>query len=252
MQQKTRPRDPLRLLTLFVALLALVSTAGWLLLDARTVGGGAFVPTLLFSLGLGASLLIGVGSVAVVRAAARGAAAPETPSGVETRSAATAGAPFIDALTGIASRAWFDWTLAVEIQRSRRYGHPLSVLVVDMDRFAELKGARGEAAGDYVLMTVAAILRSRVRQTDQAAHLQGGEFAVVASETDEKGAFVAAEKLRRAVELYPFDENLEVTISIGVTGLVDSDTAAAFLQRAEAAAAAVREKKGNSVALAAH
>lgn len=231
-----------------VSALAILSAAAWLGLLLNQIGVEVRLPPVGAGIGIAISFFGGVSAVMMTRAirkAPPAVVAAPLPAAAAERAQ---GGPFIDPLTGIASRTWFDWTLNVEIERSRRYGHPLSVIVVVIDRFAEVRAAAGNAAADYILMKIAEIMRSRVRQTDQAARLRGEEYAVIASETDEKGTLVAAEKLRHAIEIYPFDENLEVTVSAGVAGLAATDTAPLILQRAERAAAAARAKGGNSVA----
>ncbi len=251
MREKQRPRrESAKIIPVLVGLTVL-SAASWLGLLLNQVGVEVRLPPVALIIGIALSVLAGIGMFIMILSVGKTSGVRSGPPLFDAPPERTQSVPFIDGLTGIASRAWFDWTLNVEIQRSKRYGHPLSVILVEIDHFSEVQRSGGNAAGDYLLMKIAEILSSRVRQTDQAARLRGEQYAVIASETDEKGARVAAEKLRRAVEIYPFDENFEVTISAGVTGLTATDTPSSILERAERALEAARAKGGNSVAPAA-
>jgi diguanylate cyclase (GGDEF)-like protein len=86
---------------------------------------------------------------------------------------------FRDPLTGLATRALFDDRLRHALRRAARDGVPRSVLMVDLDDFAQVNHGLGEAAGDQVLIEAASMLRSCVREADTVARLDGDEFAVV-------------------------------------------------------------------------
>lgn len=167
---------------------------------------------------------------------------------VESAETETTARRFLDDLTGLPARFWFDQSFRTEIARSLRYRRPLSIVIIDVDEFAHINQKHGRASGDYVLLTIADLLRKSVRQTDQLARLADDEFAIVVPETDESGAIHVGEKIRRAIELYPFDEHLEVTVSVGVTAVAGTDTVGSCLERGESAAMTVRGKGGNGVA----
>lgn len=154
---------------------------------------------------------------------------------------------FVDRLTGLPARYWFDQTLSSELARSKRYHRPLSLVVLDVDHFSRLSRVHGEAYGDRILVGVAEILRSILRRTDHLARFEDDEFAVILSETGTAGAVTVGEKLRQAVELLQFEDDLRTTASIGVTTVEDSDTVESFLQRGQAAAMTARRGGGNSV-----
>jgi len=84
-----------------------------------------------------------------------------------------------DALTGCYNRRFFDEVIGREIQRHRRYGIPLSILFVDVDRFKEVNDALGHAAGDRLLQHVAAFLRRHVREADYVFRWGGDEFLLL-------------------------------------------------------------------------
>ena len=124
------------------------------------------------------------------------------------------GAARTDALTGGANRRQFFETAVAEIIRSRRYGHPFSLAILDLDNFKVVNDRMGHAEGDKVLCAVAQALHSGLRATDTVARLGGDEFAVLLPETGVEAAEVL-DKIR--VRL--LDEFLErgwpVTASIG-------------------------------------
>ncbi len=105
----------------------------------------------------------------------------------------------VDALTGLCSHRHFHERLAEEIERSERYDHVLSLLMVDIDSFRKFNETNDHAAGDEVLRQVAQIILGAVRTTDLAARYGGDEFAVLLPETALPGALQAAGKIRSEV-----------------------------------------------------
>jgi diguanylate cyclase (GGDEF)-like protein len=128
----------------------------------------------------------------------------------------------VDPLTGIANRQAVLGRVDEEIARAARYGHPLSVVLVDLDHFKRLNDTHGHAAGDRVLHHVAQLLNANVRAVDLAGRYGGEEFLVVLPETDVDAAGSLAEKLRRIVGSstvrMPDGEQLSITLSAGVAG----------------------------------
>jgi diguanylate cyclase (GGDEF)-like protein len=125
-----------------------------------------------------------------------------------------------DQLTGLANRRSFDAALAAETQRAIRARQPLSLLLLDIDRFKLLNDKVGHQAGDGCLAAVAAALADTVRDaTDTVARYGGEEFAVILPFTDASNARVVAEKLRTTVELlrweYARGRSMPLTVSIG-------------------------------------
>jgi diguanylate cyclase (GGDEF)-like protein/PAS domain S-box-containing protein len=131
-----------------------------------------------------------------------------------------------DELTGLYNRREMDRLLAEEIVRGSRHGRPLSLLLIDLDRFKEVNDTFGHAVGDVVLQAVSATVCESVRSLDRVARYGGEELAVILPETSEEQAMVVAERIRtrvaqRAVELEPprhenRPDSVSVTISIGV------------------------------------
>ncbi|HET7306496.1 MAG TPA: sensor domain-containing diguanylate cyclase [Gammaproteobacteria bacterium] len=142
-----------------------------------------------------------------------------------------------DPLTALANRRHLDETLDREMQRARRFRHPLALAMGDLDGFKRINDLYGHALGDDVLDRVAGILRGGVRATDLVARYGGEEFVLLLPETDEDQAVQVCEKLRAAIAGAPWadiDPQLAVTMSFGVTELAgQSQTAAALLASAD-------------------
>ena len=132
-----------------------------------------------------------------------------------------------DSLTGLLNRRALYDVLQHELVRSRRYRHPLSVIVFDVDHFKSVNDVHGHAAGDEVLRHVAAIATKVIRGSDTVARYGGEEFVVVAPETDLASAVLLAERLRNALRSSPIsldhDAILSVTASFGVALLQRHD-----------------------------
>jgi diguanylate cyclase (GGDEF)-like protein/PAS domain S-box-containing protein len=128
-----------------------------------------------------------------------------------------------DPLTGLHNRRYFMQRLHQEVERVRRSGHALSVLLLDLDRFKSINDTHGHAIGDRVLQRVAEVLADGGRASDVAARLGGEEFALLLPETPIDGALRLAERLRRVVaEQLVRDghrEPVAVTTSVGVATL---------------------------------
>jgi diguanylate cyclase (GGDEF)-like protein len=121
-----------------------------------------------------------------------------------------------DPLTGLLTRQAFEELLDSELERSRRTGRPLSVVVGDLDGLGELNGRLGVPAGDRVLQLLARDMLKWKRRIDSAGRIGGEEFALLLPETDERGAFLVAERLRRATHRTFGDDSLPSTVSFGV------------------------------------
>ena len=120
-----------------------------------------------------------------------------------------------DGLTGLKNRRTFDQRLEEEFLRARRYGAPVSLLLMDVDKFKQYNDSFGHPAGDEVLKGVSKILGEGVRATDIAARYGGEEFAIILTSTEASGAMILAERLREKIEGGQWPHR-EVTASIGV------------------------------------
>ena len=121
-----------------------------------------------------------------------------------------------DVLTGLLNRRGFQEQFDNELERSRRNGRPMSLIVGDIDSFKALNDRYGHKAGDRALEKVSTVLLSAKRQIDIAARIGGEEFAVILPETEDHGAYVLAERLRRSVAQAFSAEEPKVTISFGI------------------------------------
>jgi diguanylate cyclase (GGDEF)-like protein len=117
-----------------------------------------------------------------------------------------------DALTDLLNRRGFEEAFELELERARRSEQPLSLIVGDLDRFKRVNDDLGHPAGDAALRHVAQTIRSAKRRFDSAARIGGEEFALLAVDCDEHGAYLLAERIRRDVE----SAEGELTVSFGV------------------------------------
>lgn len=146
-----------------------------------------------------------------------------------------------DSLTGLLGRRGFDERLDAELERARRTGSPLSVVVGNLDRFTRVNDAHGQAGGDVVLRRAAEILAAGKRRFDGSARLGADDFAVVAADCDDAGAYVLAERLRGAIE-ESFGAAPPVTISFGVASYpVHGQAANGLLSAADQALDAAKQ-----------
>ncbi len=148
-----------------------------------------------------------------------------------------------DALTGLVNRRGFDERLEDEAARASRNSLPLSLIMIDIDRFKAYNDRYGHQAGDACLKLVAAALRSGARRpADVAARYGGEEMALILPETDHQGAYELAERLRVAVHgleiAHAGSERGQVTVSLGVATLgpgAPAGSAAEQIRRADGA-----------------
>ena len=135
---------------------------------------------------------------------------------IATLTARLSDATRIDPLTGLLNRRAFEELFDSELERCRRTGRGLSVIVGDLDGLSEVNKRRGHRGGDAVLQLVARDMEKWKRRIDSAGRIGGEEFALLLPETDEGGAFLVAERLRRAAHRTFADQPMPVTISFGV------------------------------------
>lgn len=133
-----------------------------------------------------------------------------------------------DGLTGLLNRRSFDEEMEKEVARTRRGGLPISLIMIDIDRFKLFNDRYGHPAGDECIKKVASVLRRTARRTtDLAARYGGEEMCLILPDTDEAGAFALAEHLRLAVRALAIEhadsEKGVVTISLGVATYSDNE-----------------------------
>lgn len=141
-----------------------------------------------------------------------------------------------DPLTGLLNRRYLDLYLRQEYERAVRFHRPLTVVITDLDHFKSVNDVCGHAGGDEVLRTFSLLLRNSVRSVDVVARYGGEEFVILLPETEGRAASVVCEKIRGAIEEYPWHEiepSLRVTISIGYCDIVSAESAEEMLRVAD-------------------
>jgi len=134
----------------------------------------------------------------------------------------------VDGLTGLFVRRYFDARIEEEIERSRRYGTPFSVVMIDVDDFKNLNDEHGHLIGDRVLRTIASTIKSQMRGVDTAARYGGEEIALILPRTEMVAAYNVGERIRTAVaeQRVTTDSDppkvLGVTASFGIASYPES------------------------------
>ncbi len=160
----------------------------------------------------------------------------------------------LDALTGVANRGGFDKRFEEELARSQRIGFPLSLLLIDIDKFKYVNDTFGHKAGDRVLQTIAKLMAGRVRDTDYIARYGGDEFVLLLPGTTAEDAISVAQGFCDAVKRCGFHsrgQSVEVSLSIGIAQLREGDTGEILFERADAAMYEVKNDGRDGCAIAA-
>lgn len=127
-----------------------------------------------------------------------------------------------DQLTGLYNRRHLDAVLEKNSQIAERYHIPFSVFIIDIDHFKNINDTYGHQVGDYVLQSLSEILKSQCRAVDTLGRWGGEEFLFILPNTKESEAAIAAEKMRKAIELFPMKRIGNKTVSIGVSEYHDN------------------------------
>jgi len=179
-----------------------------------------------------ATAVLSVSVVAIVLTDLKRASAAATLSEARYRELASSmeALATVDALTGVANRRHFDRTIQTEWQRARREGAPLTLLLLDVDRFKAFNDLYGHPEGDRCLCAIARIAVEAMRRpSDTVARLGGEEFAMILPGTTVEGAREMAEKLRQGVEAmdtkHQGNAHGVVTISVGCATAVPGEGA---------------------------
>jgi diguanylate cyclase (GGDEF)-like protein len=160
---------------------------------------------------------------------------------METENALLEEQRMTDELTGIGNRRAFDRALNQELARAQRHGTPVSLLLVDIDRFKAFNNVFGRGGGDKVLQATAGLLATSTRPFDVVARYDGEEFAVILSNTGESAAVRVGDRLRRTVEAAPWKQQA-ITVSVGASTVEGDGEGEAII--AEAADALRHAKQG--------
>ena len=156
-----------------------------------------------------------------------------------------------DGLTGLYNRRYFEEYLDKEVKRAQRQNQPFSIIGIDLDFLKKINDAYGHAYGDIAIKAVADVLKHNARTVDTAARLGGEEFSVILPGVDSKGAMVAAERIRKAIEETPLDTIGHITASIGVgTFLEHSDNIEEIIELTDQAMYQSKRNGRNRVTIA--
>ncbi|HAJ95769.1 MAG TPA: diguanylate cyclase response regulator [Actinobacteria bacterium] len=129
-----------------------------------------------------------------------------------------------DGMTGLYNHRYINENLSRRITEAKRYKHPLSVGMLDIDYFKKVNDAYGHFFGDFVLVRISAIIEGTIRKTDIAGRYGGEEYLIIFTNTDKESAFGTLERIRKSIEKENWGkEGLIVTISGGVCDLSDQD-----------------------------
>jgi diguanylate cyclase (GGDEF)-like protein len=160
---------------------------------------------------------------------------------------------YLDGLTGIFNRRFFELRISEEVERARRFGTGLAVIMIDIDQFKRLNDEFGHLLGDEVLRQVSSMFHQQLRKIDVVCRYGGEEFAILLSQTNQQLALGVTEKLRRLVETWQFPGvPRAVTISAGVASYPDhGSTRDELVRSADTGLYAAKQAGRNRVCLAA-
>jgi diguanylate cyclase (GGDEF)-like protein len=154
-----------------------------------------------------------------------------------------------DDLTGIYNMRAFSLMLQRAFRQAVRYGHAMSVLMIDSDNLKQINDAHGHESGNRLLQHLVRCIREQLRASDVMARFGGDEFIVLLPETNSKGAMEMAERIRMAVEISRFDirtGDTHITISIGVSSYPDDGgNLDAILEKADKAMYRAKQRGRN-------
>ena len=159
-----------------------------------------------------------------------------------------------DGLTGIFNRQYFDRLAEIELSRLQRYGGDVSLIMVDLDNFKRVNDTFGHGAGDEVLIHVAKIFHSQIRQSDTLARYGGEEFVILLPETDLQSAALLAKRLKQSLadQIIAYDEHrIQIRASFGLTSINDAAglSLESYYRLADMALYTAKEAGGNRVSV---
>lgn len=155
-----------------------------------------------------------------------------------------------DKLTGSWNRRRLEETVKSEMDRLKRYGHPLCLMVLDIDYFKKINDRYGHGTGDFVLIELAALVRESLRTSDSLTRWGGEEFIVLCPNTTLATASLLAERLRNKIATEDFPEVEHITASLGVAECISGETFEQWFQRADEALYRAKSGGRNQVKIA--
>ena len=156
-----------------------------------------------------------------------------------------------DGLTGLYNSRYFYNQLDLEADRSNRYNHSLSLLLLDIDHFKDYNDSYGHLEGDKVLVRIGELIRACLRKMDTAYRYGGEEFTIILPETNGEEALTVAERIRTGIENEKFSPNpgaeVKKTISVGVTQYRPGERVSKLVERADKAMYLSKGKGRNEI-----
>lgn len=155
-----------------------------------------------------------------------------------------------DPLTGTGNRVAMDSTLERELALAKRHELPLSIMLIDIDKFKQINDKFGHASGDRVLQSVAHGIVQSARETDAVFRYGGEEFVVLLNKTNYLGSATIAERVRHYIEqtrTYCSGETIATSVSIGIATLRPDDDLSSLFHRADSALYTAKDKGRNKV-----
>jgi diguanylate cyclase (GGDEF)-like protein len=129
----------------------------------------------------------------------------------------------IDYTTGVSNRRYFFELLDMELNKARRYNHPISIAYLDVDNFKGMNDLYGHNFGDNILCSVAASVKDRIRSVDVVSRLGGDEFGILLPETGHEAAKQLIEEIQQGFDMVAKKNEWPVTLSIGVVSCLNSN-----------------------------
>jgi diguanylate cyclase (GGDEF)-like protein len=159
---------------------------------------------------------------------------------------------YLDGLTGIFNRRFFELRIMEELERARRYGTGMAVIMADIDQFKRLNDEFGHLLGDEVLRQVSSLFHQQLRKIDVVCRYGGEEFAILLTQITTQQAIAIAEKLRRLVESFQFPGvPRTITISAGVAAFpAHGQTRDEMVRAADSGLYAAKQAGRNRICLA--
>ena len=152
----------------------------------------------------------------------------------------------VDELTGLFNKRHFNRVLQLELNRSIRYGHALSLIMMDIDNFKHHNDTYGHAEGDKVLARLGDIIKNGLRNNDVPCRYGGEEFAIILPVTEADGALVVAERIRKNFAKADFcNHTVHKTLSLGLTQYIAGDNREIIIKRADAGLYEAKEQGKN-------
>jgi diguanylate cyclase (GGDEF)-like protein/hemerythrin-like metal-binding protein len=152
-----------------------------------------------------------------------------------------------DLLTSAWNRRHFDQSVEGEVHRSSRYGHPMTLILLDIDHFKRVNDSFGHPVGDQVIREVANRIRSAIRLSDSLTRWGGEEFIILMPNTGISSATVLAERIRESIATHEFEGIGPITASLGLAEYIPSEPRDAWLDRADRAMYRAKDQGRNRV-----